>query len=173
MLFGLALKVVKNVPLPIIKIQSMKLTYKLLILFLVVLAACGKPSDQNGGDADDQDAVEDPNQALYDQVMNVHDEVMPKMEDIYKIKSQLQEKIANSPDLVEERKEAIEQMILTLDAANNSMMDWMHQFNPLPDSVDEEQSRAYLESQMEKIKAVKEKMLSTLEEAKAEADKNQ
>jgi len=95
------------------------------------------------------------------------------MEDIYNIKSQLQEKIANSPDLVEERKEAIEQMILTLDAANNSMMDWMHQFNPLPDSVDEEQSRAYLESQMEKIKAVKEKMLSTLEEAKAEADKNQ
>lgn len=119
-----------------------------------------------------EDANEDPNQALYDQVMNLHDEVMPKMEDIYKIKSQLQEKIANSPDLVKERKEALERMILTLDSANNSMMDWMHQFNPLPDSADEEQSRAYLESQMEKIKKVKDIMISTLEEAKAEAGKN-
>ncbi|MBZ0246419.1 MAG: hypothetical protein K8H85_10760 [Cyclobacteriaceae bacterium] len=150
----------------------MKLTYKLLILFLVVLAACGKPSDQSGGEMGSEDANEDPNQALYDQVMNLHDEVMPKMEDIYKIKSQLQEKIANSPDLVKERKEALERMILTLDSANNSMMDWMHQFNPLPDSVDEEQSRAYLESQMEKIKEVKEIMITTLEEAKAEAVKN-
>lgn len=150
----------------------MKLTHKLLILFLVVLAACGKPSDQNGGEMGNEDANEDPNQALYDQVMNLHDEVMPKMEDIYKIKSQLQEKIANSPDLVKERKEALERMILTLDSANNSMMDWMHQFNPLPDSADEEQSRAYLESQMEKIKKVKDIMISTLEEAKAEAGKN-
>jgi hypothetical protein len=150
----------------------MKLTHKLLILFLVVLAACGKPSDQNSEEMGNEDANQDPNQALYDQVMNLHDEVMPKMEDIYKIKSQLQEKIANSPDLVKERKEALERMILTLDSANNSMMEWMHQFNPLPDSVDAEQSRAYLESQMEKIKEVKEIMLSTLEEAKAEAEKN-
>jgi regulator of replication initiation timing len=150
----------------------MKLTYKLLILFLVVLAGCGKPSDQNSEEMGNEDANQDPNQALYDQVMNLHDEVMPKMEDIYKIKSQLQEKIANSPDLVKERKEALERMILTLDSANNSMMEWMHQFNPLPDSVDAEQSRAYLESQMEKIKGVKEIMLSTLEEAKAEVEKN-
>ncbi|MCB0493414.1 MAG: hypothetical protein KDC93_13470 [Cyclobacteriaceae bacterium] len=150
----------------------MKLTHKLLILFLVVLAACGKPSDQNSEEMGNEDANQDPNQALYDQVMNLHDEVMPKMEDIYKIKSQLQEKIANSPDLVKERKEALERMILTLDSANNSMMEWMHQFNPLPDSVDAEQSRAYLESQMEKIKGVKEIMLSTLEEAKAEVEKN-
>ncbi|MFZ1807811.1 MAG: hypothetical protein WAU36_11335 [Cyclobacteriaceae bacterium] len=149
----------------------MKLTYKLLILFLVVLAACGKPSDQNE-EEENQEVNEDPNQALYDMVMDVHDEVMPKMDDIYKIKSQLQEKIVNSPDLVQERKDALEKMILSLDSANNSMMVWMRQFNT-PDSLDVEEARAYLESQMEKINAVKETMLSTLEEAKAEADKNQ
>lgn len=150
----------------------MKLTYKLLILFLVVLAACGKPSGQNDEGADDQDVNEDPNQALYDMVMDVHDEVMPKMDDIYKIKSQLQEKIVNSPDLVQERKDALEKMILSLDSANNAMMVWMRQFNRPSDSLDVEEARAYLESQMEKINAVKETMLSTLEEAKAEAEKN-
>ena len=91
----------------------MKLTHKLLILFLVVLAACGKPSDQNSEEMGNEDANQDPNQALYDQVMNLHDEVMPKMEDIYKIKSQLQEKIANSPDLVKERKEALLSSMIT------------------------------------------------------------
>ena len=145
----------------------MKLTYKLLILFLVVLAACGKPSNQ--GDAEGND---NPNQALYDQVMNLHDEAMPKMEDIYKIKSQLQEKIANSPDLVKERKEALEHIILVLDSANNAMMGWMHQFNPLPDSTDEEQARAYLESEIEKIKEVNQTMINALEQAKEEASKN-
>ena len=110
--------------------------------------------------------AEDPNQALYEQVMEIHDEVMPKMEDIYKIKSQLQEQIANSPDMVVGKREKIEKMIKELDSANNLMMDWMHQFNPLPDSADEEESRAYLESQMEKIRAVKEGMLLTLEMAK-------
>ncbi len=150
----------------------MKLTYKLLILFLVVLAACGKPqSGEEGNDADGNEN-DDPNQALYDQVMNLHNEAMPKMEDIYKIKSQLQEKIANSPDLVKERKEALERMILVLDSANNAMMDWMHQFNPLPDSVDEEQARAYLESEMEKIREVNQTMINALEQAKEEAGKN-
>ncbi|MEP2670279.1 MAG: hypothetical protein ABJH04_14860 [Cyclobacteriaceae bacterium] len=149
----------------------MKLTYKLLILFLVVLAACGKPSTQTE-EEENQEVDADPNQSLYDMVMDVHDEVMPKMDDIYKIKSQLQEKIVNSPDLVQERKDALEKMILSLDSANNSMMVWMRQFNRPADSLDVEEARAYLESQMEKINAVKETMLSTLEEAKAEAEKN-
>lgn len=150
----------------------MKQTYKLFILLMVVLAACGKPGTQSGNDENTEGMESNPNQALYDQVMNVHDEVMPKMEDIYKIKSQLQEKIANSPDLVKERKESLEAMILNLDSASNAMMDWMHQFDPLPDTIDEEQARAYLESQMEKIKAVKEKMNTALEQAKEEAIKN-
>ena len=148
----------------------MKPTYKLFILFLAVLAACGKP--QSGSEGDGAEGEDGPNQALYDQVMGLHDEVMPKMEDIYKIKSQLQEKIANSPDLVAERKEALEHMVLVLDSANNAMMDWMHQFNPLPDSADEEQTRAYLESQMEKIKEVRQTMENALEQAKEEASKN-
>lgn len=171
MLSEVARKVSKIVPLYKYKF-TMKLTYKLLILVLVVLAACGKP--QSGGEESDADGNEndDPNQALYDQVMNFHDEAMPKMEDIYKIKSQLQEKIANSPNLVKERKEALERMILVLDSANNAMMDWMHQFNPLPDSVDEEQARAYLESEMEKIREVNQTMINALEQAKEEAGKN-
>jgi len=144
----------------------MKYLYSLLFLSFLITFSCGKPTDQAGNEEPEEEMVEDPNQALYEQVMAIHDEVMPKMEDIYKIKSQLQEQIANTPDMVVERREKIEKMIKELDSANNLMMDWMHQFDPLPDSVDEEESRAYLENQMEKIKAVKDGMFSALEMAK-------
>jgi hypothetical protein len=150
----------------------MKLSHYILFLAIIMLGACGKPTDQAGNNGNDEEVQADPNQALYDQVMNLHDEAMPKMDDIYKIKSQIQEKIANSPELVKEKKESLERLVLQLDSANSAMMDWMHQFNPLPDSVDQEEARAYLESQMEKIRKVKEEMTSILEKAKDEAAKN-
>ena len=145
---------------------KMRYLYSLLFLSFLITLSCGKPAGQVENDEPEEEMAEDPNQALYEQVMEIHDEVMPKMEDIYKIKSQLQEQIANSPDMVVGKREKIEKMIKELDSANNLMMDWMHQFNPLPDSADEQESRAYLESQMQKIRAVKEGMLLTLEMAK-------
>ncbi len=109
-----------------------------------------------------------PNEALYNQVMDVHDEVMPKMGDIYKLKKELQEQIAKSPDMVVERKQQLEQIISNLDSASNAMMEWMHKFNPLPDSVDQEQAREYLESEMERVKKVRDLMNETIEKAETE-----
>ena len=142
------------------------------ILFAVLLlTACGKPAEHSGHDHDSSES-DSPNEALYNQVMDVHDEVMPKMEDIYKLKKDLQEQIATTPDMVVERKQQLEAMISNLDSANNAMMDWMHKFNPLPDSVDQEKAREYLESEIERIKKVKELMNESIEKAESEAKKN-
>ena len=110
------------------------------------------------------------NQALYDEVMKVHDEVMPKMNDIYKLKEGLKKQITNTPELVAEKREAIESTILKLDSASESMMVWMRNFNPLPDSLGEEKARDYLEEQQEKIKKVKEDILQAIEEAEELTD---
>lgn len=110
----------------------------------------------------------DANKALYDEVMNIHDEVMPKMEELYNLKKQLQKQIAESPNLVAEKRQELERTIAQLDSASNSMMTWMNDFNPLPDSADTEQARAYLEGEMEKIKKVKELTLETIDRAKAQ-----
>jgi hypothetical protein len=150
----------------------MKLSHYTILVLVFILSACGKPANQNNEEGMEEQEAGDPNQALYEKVMDLHDEVMPKMEDIYKIQSQIKEKIANSPNLVKERKEALEQVALQLDSANKAMMDWMHEFQPLPDSVDEEEARAYLESQMEKIKKVKDEMLIAIERGKEEVIKN-
>jgi Mg2+ and Co2+ transporter CorA len=144
--------------------QHMKFTY-IILLFIVV--ACGRQSEQKQEESD----ADNPNQVLYDQVMDIHDEAMPRMDDIERLKRELKEEIVNSPDMVAERKAELEQIILNLDSAGNAMMDWMHKFNPLPDSADQEDARDYLENEMEKIKKVRDRMNESIDKAKEAAPK--
>ena len=136
-----------------------------LIAVLVAVWGCGQKSqDHTEHDHGDGDATEG-NQALYDEVMKVHDEVMPKMNDIYKLKEELKNQIISTPDMAAEKKKEIEGMIVKLDSASEGMMAWMRNFNPLPDSLGEEQAREYLENEMEKVKKVKHDITEALENA--------
>jgi len=135
----------------------------LSIVVLGALISCGKSgTDTTASDPVDEDA----NQALYDQVMDIHDEVMPKMDDLYKLKKQLQDSIAKTPAMVEEKKKQLEQAILRVDSASNSMMVWMRQFNPPTDSTSEEALREYLEAQLEMVKKMREDVMEALEKGK-------
>lgn len=133
------------------------------ILFLaalaVILLGCGGQSQESQNGAADADS--DPNQVLYDQVMDIHDEVMPKTADLHNLKKSLQEQIAATPDMVVEERQKLERRIARLDSVDKMMMDWMHYFN-LPDSMTAEAKREYLESQMEKIKQVREAVLEAI-----------
>ena len=144
------------------------LARNLFIIVLVIIWACGQKTNDHGDhDHDGGDAVEEGgNQALYEEVMKVHDEVMPKMNDVYKAKEELKNQIANTPGMAEEKKKEIESSISKLDSASEGMMVWMRNFNPLPDSLGEEQAREYLENEMAKVKKVKEDVLEALEKAK-------
>ncbi len=133
---------------------------KLIFLLTVILIGCGGPSQEGQQQASDADSS-DPNQVLYDQVMDIHDEVMPKTEDLHNLKQKLQEQIAATPDMVVEERQKLEQRIARLDSVDKMMMDWMHYFS-LPDSLSSEAKREYLESQMEKIKQVREAILETI-----------
>lgn len=131
---------------------------------ILLITSCGKKVEHEHN----HEAMEgeNPNQVLYNQVMDIHDEVMPKMESLYNIKKDLEGKLAQSAGLTEDEKTALAQRIHTVDSVSKMMMDWMHEFNPLPDTVDQEKAREYLENEMEKIKKVKEAMLETLEKEK-------
>ena len=136
----------------------------------LVLISCGKTSDHTGHDKSEDGTSGEANQALYDQVMDIHDEVMPKMGDIYKMKIELLEKIANTPGMVEEKRKELEAIISNLDSTNNAMMDWMHNFNPIPDSLDQEKAREYLETEMERIKKVRDRTIEALGRAKEKVE---
>lgn len=149
----------------------MKYLKILFVIGLIAMSACSKTGDHDHSEHD-ATTEENPNQALYDQVMDVHDEVMPRMDDLMKLKRELQEKIANTPDMVMEKKLQLEKMISNLDSASTAMMNWMHEFNPLPDSVDQEKAREYLESEMERIRKVKSLITETIDKAKEETTEN-
>ena len=145
------------------------LSKSLLLVMLVMIWSCGQKSSDDHHDHEGHEMEEGGNQALYDEVMKVHDEVMPKMNDIYKLKGQLKERIDNTPGLADDKKKEIESIIVRLDSASEGMMVWMRKFNPLPDSLGEEQAKEYLEGEMEKIKKVREDVRKALEDAVAEA----
>ena len=143
-----------------------KILTVLIVAGSVTIISCGggdKNHDHSGHKNDEPKTATD---SLYSEVMAGHDEVMPKMDEIMKLKRELQEQIANTPDMVIERKEQLEKMISNLDSASTAMMNWMHEFNPLPDTTEQEKAREYLEGEMERIRNVKTLMLETIEKAR-------
>jgi predicted component of type VI protein secretion system len=134
------------------------------------MAGCGKSGHQEHHDEDESES-NNPNQALYDQVMDIHNEVMPKSDEIYQLKKEVKDKIASTTNLEPDKKKQLEQIIAELDSADHSMMDWMHKFKPLPDSVNQELAREYLENEMERIKNVRELINGSLQKAKEELGK--
>ncbi|XOV91940.1 MAG: hypothetical protein ACFHWX_17245 [Bacteroidota bacterium] len=125
----------------------------LLFLFLVVISSCGEKSGNL--------------QSLKDEVMAVHDEVMPKMGDMRKTSKSLQMKAETLDSLG-----ALELKSLAgdIEAANEFMMQWMRQFEPTLEGTEEELMKYYSE-QKKAILQVKDSMNHTLERGqKALAD---
>ena len=134
----------------------------------LVLSSCQKSGEHEheGHDAHAQDKTDtSPNEKLYNEVMKVHDEVMPKMNDIHKLKMSIREKIEKNPNLPKTERLKLDAMYAKLDSANEGMMVWMREFRPLPDSVGEEKAKAYLENEMTRVNKVRENMLKAIESA--------
>ena len=147
----------------------MKSLLQLIFVALLLTAfACGTKSSHNHS-AHEVSNDEDPNQALYNQVMDIHDEVMPFTENLYNINKDLKAQLKNATD--ESLKSDLERRIRYMDSVNSMMMDWMRKFNPLPDTANQERGREYYESELEKIKQVKEAILTALEKEKEKEKK--
>ena len=145
-----------------------------LFTLIVTLASCGQKShdheghDHEHGHDHSHDEAFGANQDVYKEVLKVHDEVMPKMGELHKLKRELKKKIEETPNLAEEKKKEIEATIAKLDSASEGMMTWMHEFKPEADSTaSEEKVREYLEREMERVKKVKEDILEAIEKAKS------
>lgn len=137
-----------------------------VICLSFALINCGGKSGHD--EHQDHAASDDSNGALYEEVMKLHDEGMGKMDEIYKLKEELKNKIASTPELVEEKRKEIEGKISSLDSASKGMMLWMRNFHPETDSLDEQGYHEYLESEMEKVKKVKDDILDAIARAKEE-----
>lgn len=121
----------------------------LLSTLLVGLIACGpSPKEEL--------------KALKDEVIAIHDEVMPKMSQLMKAKKELQA-MADSSLMQSDSINAkmYSELASEIANANESMMQWMHQFESDFKGTNEE-IKKYLEDQKVAIQQVKEDMNSSL-----------
>jgi outer membrane protein OmpA-like peptidoglycan-associated protein len=137
-----------------------------ILIGLVLLTACSKSGENT---SHDQEAADSINLALYGQVTEVHDEIMPKMEVIYSLKERIEDQIDNTPGVA--REQELERVILRLDSASNSMLTWMQKFEPRKDSFDKEKTRLYLTSELENVKKVQTEITESIAQAEAELKK--
>lgn len=99
---------------------------KLIIFFVTatLIACSGKKETPN------QNAL-----TIYQEAMKIHDEIMPRMDEMYKLEGKLKAKrdsllvdsIANTQRLA-----IVQEKLFALEAANKDMMDWMHNIKDVP-----------------------------------------
>lgn len=121
----------------------MKTFLSIFIMSAILLVACEeKPKETD---------------LLYKKVMEVHDEIMPKMGDIMKLKKQLKEKIAElnaSAEADSVKISSLELAIADLDNSHEEMMGWMRQFNRDYEGMVNEEILKYLNDQKGRIEKV-------------------
>jgi hypothetical protein len=101
---------------------------------------------------------------LEGEVMAVHDAVMPKMEEIMSLQSELRRQ-ADADSLIRPRADSLSRL---LNEADNAMSDWMAEYQTeavrtLPPA----EAKTYLESEMRKIKDVQARTDESIAAAKA------
>jgi hypothetical protein len=108
-----------------------------------------------------EQAEEKLSQELNEQVMTLHDHLMPQTEQIVQLKGTL-DSLSHGKDSTH-----VKRLIQSLDKADQSMMDWMHQFSV--DSLEKLEVKAkviYLGKQLSKLKQVESITDSSLSAAK-------
>lgn len=140
----------------------MKKKYFLIPLILLTAIACSQKKQQENAESREK------RQQLYEDVMAVHDEAMPYMQDIRNYKNTIAKKIdsiSKSGANVSEAN-ALNRLAGELDAADKAMMNWMHSFGEGYAQMDDSTAVAYLEDQKARATAVKKEMEAALQKAK-------
>lgn len=114
-----------------------------------------------------EDPLQKEREQLYQEVMAIHDEVMPKMSSIRKGQKDLKAMIKNveeptDPAKIKEYKAALEQ----LNTASQVMIDWMKQFSTPTVEIPNEEAIQYLKEQKKSVTIMRDAMLKNMNAAR-------
>jgi len=129
----------------------MKILKPFTLLALLAIIAC-KPKVIKEGPLD----------LLYNQVIEIHDEVMPLMGDMNKNSVLLKSAMEEHPTLPDSMQIQIRSTITNLENTADAMMEWMSEFRK-PDFKNEQQANIYLEAEKLKIRKVSKVMNMSFE----------
>ncbi len=112
-----------------------------MLVLPMVLSSCESPKAKE--------------EKLAKEVLQLHDEVMPKMQDMMRLKKELKKNIKDL-DSISKEVEDVNKMIGNLDQADKDMMDWMHNYNGAQDLYTHEEIMQYLQAEKAKMEKIKE-----------------
>ena len=134
---------------------------KLAVLFFVVAIGC-----QPSGKEDKVDL-----KALKDEVFEIHDDVMPKMGDLRRVRKSLALQADSIMESDGERAELLLSVSKEIEMANESMMNWMRNFDPNFEG-DYQQELDYLNEKKESMIKVRDAMLQSMEKGQKILEEN-
>lgn len=154
------------------QIYRMKTTVWAL-LALLSLAAC-KTTPQENSSTETSTAAAIPatlEDSMYKLVIAMHDEAMPKMNQLKGLQKTAQQQIDSLKAIKNKANEMLmirlEKVKLQLAAAEKGMDDWMAQFEPDPQQPTSEERGAYFKDQYEKAKVMRDNIFISLDSAAA------
>ena len=104
-------------------------------------------------------------QKAFDEMMQVHDEVMPEISTINKLSRKLKKKIEmtqNQDSLI-----MMKATLTRLEEAEEGMMDWMHELNVPGKNIEDANAIDYMKKEKDKISIVSQKMKKSILSGKA------
>ncbi len=136
--------------------------FLILLFSTALMLACGKDKDK---------ALE-----LETEVMQMHDEVMPKLDEIMSLKAQLSKRIQHADSLqnegisgnsiAEDRMKSVD-MNQKLNQSDKMMMDWMNNYRgDSAKKLKPQEAVLYFETEKKKMTDIKEFTLKSIQEAK-------
>lgn len=142
-------------------------------LFFAGLLIAGCKSNSSAETSESGESTE--LQTMEAEVMVIHDEVMPKMNDINDLSAQLREIRSN---VVEDENgksvspEGLDDALKSLKLAEQAMWDWMKAYSDTKATLQEDQLKPFYEKEMEKITKVRQDMLDAIQKAQTWIEAN-
>ena len=133
------------------------------LFFLILLALMACQSNEAGSS---QNVPKDL-RSLHQEVLDIHDEVMPKMSQLTGLQAQLGDKLkelrAMQPTDMEKLKEA-NQVLGQLNRSESAMWDWMDGFSKF-DSIPADEKEVFLQNEKASAEDMKNLMLTSIKAA--------
>jgi len=139
------------------------------LLLISVFLAC-QSDDKAGNTADVPSELRD----LHQEILAIHDEVMPEMSTLTNLQSQLSDHLKalrRQEPISNEQLKQTNRVLGGLNRAESAMWDWMHEFSTL-DAVPDEEKAEFLNLQKSSAESMKNMVISSMENAKKFIDEN-
>lgn len=143
-------------------------------LVLLSFVACENAGTQTNQPSTESTAQSQLEAQTWDEVIGIHDEVMPEMSTISRIKRRVSAYLEEQTSSQPSSKTELLDLLTQLQQAEDGMWDWMYNFQqlePLQDSLDHQGILNYLEYERERIEKVKAEMVQSIKDGRTLMEK--